>query len=259
MIFVKRFSLVCVAGLLLAVCTACDAPMDTPPPAEQKVAPPSKDDAQPEKKAADKKEDRQGLEEVVNRHVPADFPKARVTKSANHAALRARITPDKASVRRWLLQNRSALVTDVELRPIVLDDDKASEYLATIPFTSKDGEAYSWVVLIDGRTNEYAVVRDWCRRGVDSQAHIVAHGQGGRAALAVQMTYKGRSIVQLWRMQAAGNLVLLGAYGVQTGESAVFQKPNRIVVTRDGGGQETLSMSPKGDAFEVLGAPAPGK
>ena len=255
MIFVNRFSLACAVGLVLAACMACDTPADSPAPAEKQVVASPKADAPAEKKTGDSKEERPGLEEVVNRHVPADFPKVRVTKSANHGALRARVTPDKASVRRWLLQNRSALVTEVELRPVVLDDDKANEYLATIPFTPTDGDPYSWVVLIDGRTNEHAVVRDWCRRGVDSQAHIVAHGQGGRAALAVQMTYKGRSIVQLWRMQAAGNLVLLGAYGVQTGESAVFQKPNRIVVTRDGGGQETLSVSPKGDAFEVLGTP----
>ncbi len=208
----------------------------------------------PEKEAEpDVVAERVGLEDAIVRQVPEDFPEPRVRNSARQATLRASIEPTKAGVRSWLLKNRDALVTEVELRKVSLDLDASDEYLATIPFRAKQGEEYPWVLLIDGEKGGQSVVRAWTRRGVDTELSIVAHGRGGGPAVAVQMTYQGRSFVQLWRLiSPGGNLVTMGVHGVDPGESAKFEAPNQVVVKRKDGTTARLKIRSVDFGFELV-------
>lgn len=215
--------------LVLCVGLAACGKKEAPAPASQPTATAPID--APAKPAVEKSKT---LEEATAPKTLPGLPGSRDTKVVMPATLRKRLKADEAGVRRWIFQNKSALVTEVKLRKVSLDTDPQDEFIAVVPFSPRAGEAYDWIVLLDGQKDHFVVAKDWTRRGVDAKAHVVAHGQGGRPMLVVEVTHKGRTAVELWRMQAAGNLVSVATYGIEVGESASFKAPNVIEVKREG-------------------------
>ena len=183
------------------------------------------------------------------------LPDTRTTKTVLPESLRSRLSADEAGVRRWLLQNRSALVTTVNLRKVSLDTDPQDEFLAVVPFSPTQGVHYNWLLLIDGQGDHFVVARDWTRRGVDAKASVVAHGRGGRPVLIVEITHEGRTAVEVWRMQAAGNVSSLGSFGTAVGEKARFEAPRTIIVTREGGAEQRTELVTAQEDFVLSPSP----
>ena len=240
---------------VLATCvllTGCKSEAPKPAPAPSVAAPSEVAPAAPKPTGA---QDVRSLQEATAPKTLAGLPETRVTPTMMAGALREKIRPDEAGVRTWLLQNRSALVTDVKMRKVSLDDDPQDEYLAVIPFSPKAGEAYEWILLIDGQKDHSVVAKDWTRRKVDTKAHVVAHGKGGGPVVVATVTYQDRSSVEIWRMQKAGNVSSLGSYGTEPGERARFEAPKTIVVKRDGGGEDRIELVTTDKGFDLVSPP----
>jgi hypothetical protein len=235
-------------AVLCGVCLtlACKKSDPPTPAAPAQVAQPQK-----EAPAVPAEQGVKSLQEATAPKTLEGLPRTRVNKSVP-SILQERIVPNEAGVRRWILQNRSALVTEVKLQKVSLDADSHDEYLATIPFGTKAGESYDWILLIDGQGKYSVVVKDWTRRKVDTKAKVVAHGKGGNPVLVVTVAHENRSSVEVWRMAAAGNVSSLGSFGTEVGEKARFEAPKTIVVARDGGTEERIVLVTGEKDFELV-------
>ena len=165
------------------------------------------------------------------------------------------VDPSEQGIAEYIFKRHKVLPPRATLKRVVLDFDREDEIIATVRFEPAQGRSTQWVFLLDKRGAGHAVVREWATKDLDTQIHVMGHGQGDRALIIVESQGADTSLVELLRLAPGGVLTevaRLGGTRARHGDLSLDLKHRPpLVALKKGSGVRRFEIRTRRKGFEL--------